>query len=390
MNKYIIAFAIFLSSCILGANSAYYMPMTKRTINFGEEICRYDEYKDAYTSMNLVTYVKPCEYGKICTPVNSNYYNLYACKPLDEDYDNSGKPCLTKENSNVADGIDCTGNSCIKETGTCGQYCSDGQVRDLLKTTFTCVNNENICLEFKSDGVSLDKSYQSAKNKDCVEIELEADSNGKNYKIKKVYSNYIASIDDGKFIRYDYQREYCKSGYALFFFGNGQLANPDKDNENSEKMFLRCVTILGRDSSDIIKYTIDNGDEMYYDYKKLSSLASPSSLYGESYKTIISRIATDNDLKLKVDLFKDYKEKMDQLNCRETGCEEEIEVKKLKYFYENPEEYLQYKDEPQVVEYLIKELGGDSTYKPKYTSSNGSNSLNISYLMALLSLILLL
>lgn len=390
MNKYIIAFAILLSSCILGTYSIYYMPMTKRTINFGEEICSYDEYKDAFSTTNLVRYVKPCEYGKKCTLVNSNYYNLYACKPRDEDYDNSGKPCQTKENDNVADGIDCTQNSCIKETGTCGQYCSDGQVKDLLKNTFTCVNDENICLEFKSDGVSLDKSYGSAKNKDCVEIELEADSNGKNYKIKKVFSNYIASINDGKFIRYDSQMDYCKSGYALFFFGNGQLANPDKDNESSETMFLRCVTILGRDSKNIIKYTIDNGDEMYYDYRKLSSLASPSSEVGESYKNIISRIANDNNLKLKVDLFKDYKEKMDQLNCRETGCKEEDEVKKLKFFYENPTEYLQYKDEPQVVEYLIKELGDDSSYKPKLTSSNGSNSLNIRYLLVLLSLILLL
>ena len=154
-------------------------------------------------------------------------------------------------------------------------------------------------------------------------------------------------------------------------------------------MFLRCVTILGRDSNDIIKYKIDNGDEMYYDYRKLPSAYGPSTI-SDSYKDIISGIATDINLMLKVQLFKDYKEKMDQLNCRETGCKEEDEVKKLKYFYDNPGNYLLYKDEPQVVEYLIKEAGADSSYKPKYTSSNGSNSLNIRYLMPLLSLILLL
>ena len=92
---------------------------------------------------------------------------------------------------------------------------------------------------------------------------------------------------------------------------------------------------------------------------------------------------------LKVKLFKDYKEKMDQLNCRENGCKEEDEVKKLLYFYNHPNDYLLYKDEPQVVEYLVKESGGVSSYKPKHTSSNGSNSLNIRYLIALLSLILL-
>ena len=389
MNKYIIAFAILLSSCILGINSLYYMPMSKRTIKFEEDICRYEEYKNEYTLDYLITYVKPCEVGKKCTQINSDYYNLYACKPVDEVYDNSEKTCQTKENNKVADGIDCTGHSCVKDTGTCGQYCSDGQVQDLSKTTFTCVNDEKICLEYKTDG-TLNKNYGSAKNKECVEIELEADSNGKNYQIKKVYSNYIASIDNGKYIGNNYQMNYCKSGYALYFFGNGQFSNPDTTNEYSETMFLRCVTILGRDSNNIIKFTIDNVNEMYYDYTKLPTGTDPSSPIGDSYRNIISRIATDINLMLKVELFKDYKEKMDKLNCRETGCKEEDEVKKLEYFYYHPNDYLLYKDEPQVVEYLVKEYGGASSYKPKYTSSNGSNSLNIRYLIALLSLILLL
>jgi hypothetical protein len=233
MNKYIIALAIFLSSCILGTNSEYYMPMSKRTINFGEEICSYQEYKNELTQKYLVKYVKPCEVGKKCMPINSGYYNLYACKLIDEVYDNSGKTCLTKDNPSIANGIDCTQEDCVKETGTCGQYCSDGKVQNLLeKTTFTCVNDENICSEYKSDG-DFNKNYASGKNKDCVQIELEADNNGKNYKIKKVYSNYIASINDGLFIN-DYKMNYCKSGYALYFFGNGQLVNPDTTDENSE------------------------------------------------------------------------------------------------------------------------------------------------------------
>ena len=136
----------------------------------------------------------------------------------------------------------------------------------------------------------------------------------------------------------------------------------------------------------IIKYTIDNGDEMYYDYSKLPSNL-PSSL--DSYRSQIYTIVNDDKFMLKVELFKNYKQKMDDLNCRETGCKDEDEITKLKYFYYNPDKYLLYKDEPQVVEYLIKEDGSYISYKAKHTSSNGVNSLNIKYLMALLSLILL-
>ena len=387
MNKYNIVFVIILSACILETNSQYYMPMTKRTVEFGEEICRYEEYKDQYKSRNLITYVKPCEAGKICKQQGTtNDYNLYACQPLDFEYDNSGKTCQTKDNhihdltthtDYYANGIDCTDESCIK--GTCGQFCPVGQVKDPQATEFTCMNDPNFCIEYDSNE-NPTKSYSPAKNKGCAEIELGGDTNGKNYKKKKLYSNYIASIDDGKFIYSISYMNYCKSGYALFFYGNGNLANPNTDLQPSETMYLRCVTILGIDSNKIIKYTIDNGDEMYYDYDKLPS----------SYKSQIkSNIVDDEYLMVKVELFKNYKQKMDDLNCRETGCKDEDEITKLKYFYYNPDKYLLYKDEPQVVEYLIKEDGSYISYKAKHTSSNGVNSLNIKYLMALLSLILL-
>ena len=361
------------------------MPMSKRTVKFGEEICRYEEYKDQYKSTNLITYVKPCEVGKICKQQGkTNDYTLFACQPLDLEYDNSGKTCQTKENSPYTKGVDCTsGLSCYD--GTCRQYCPDGQVIDLKVTDRPCVSDPNICEEYDSN-YALIKEYGPAKNKECAEIELSGTS-GKNYQIKKVNSNYIASIDDGKFISNIYYRFYCKSGYALYFYGNGNLANPNTDSPSSEAMYLRCVTILGIDSNKIIKYTIDNGDEMYYDYSKLPTTL-PS--FGSSYQfQIEEEIVNDEYLMLKIELFKNYKQKMDDLNCRETGCKDEDEITKLLYFYGHPDKYLLYKDEPQVVEYLIKEDGKYYSYKAKQTSSNGANSLNIKYLMALLSLILL-
>jgi hypothetical protein len=169
MNKYIIAFLILLSSCILETNSIYYMPMTKRTVEFGEEICRYEEFKDQYKLKNLITYVKPCEVGKICKQQGTtNDYTLYACQPLDLEYDNSGKTCQTKDNSPYAKGVDCTSDlSCYE--GTCRQYCPDGQVTDLKVTGHPCVNDPNICEEYDSN-FDLIKEYEPGKNKECVEI----------------------------------------------------------------------------------------------------------------------------------------------------------------------------------------------------------------------------
>ena len=33
------------------------MPMSKRTVEFGEEICRYEEYKEEYKFTNLIRYI---------------------------------------------------------------------------------------------------------------------------------------------------------------------------------------------------------------------------------------------------------------------------------------------------------------------------------------------
>ena len=53
------------------------------------------------------------------------------------------------------------------------------------------------------------------------------------------------------------------------------------------------------------------------------------------------------------------------------------ELRKWYYFYENPEEYLLYRNEPQVMDYLVQQ-----DY-PTYTS-NSSRFLNLSILSLLL------
>ena len=171
---------------------------------------------------------------------------------------------------------------------------------------------------------------------------------------------------------------YCKSGYALYFYGNKQLKNPDTTNPTIHTMYLMCASILGRDKNGIIKYKIGDGGEKYYDPSKLPRKGSTSDRYG---------LYLDNEfLMTRIEIFNYFKKRVDQINCRATGCGDDDEIIKWLYFYNHPEEYVLYKNEPQIIEYLIKEYYGKYNYN---SSTESSGILNIKYLITILSLLLL-
>ena len=383
--KYIITL-ICLCSCILLSNSQtptctstpdyFYRPMAKRTINFGDDVCF---YKDISNDSNYA-YVKPCEEGKSCNPLSITGtgnvgYEIHVCQETyNEKYDNEGETCETKD---YLQGIDCTyGFSCNTDS-KCLATCRSNQVYDRMNDK--CIDNDpGFCYEYEYDDYGnkgIKNSYSEYGNKQCIQIELEkTKSTNKIYQVKKQLTNYIATIDDGNYIddRYNSNIFYCKNGYALYFYGNGELKNPNTDNKFSEPMYLRCVTVLGKDKNGIIKYKIgENGDEKYY---KPNVLSTNSLHYN------------DEHLMLRLEFFKNYKKRLESLNCRETGDCEDNELSKWSFFYDYPEYYYLYQNEPQVLEYLIQQK---YKYKAKHTSPNGSSILNIKYL-ALLSLLILL
>lgn len=381
MNKYILAW-ISLFSLFLLVNNQTYRPMKKKNINFGEDVCRYEDISNS----EGITYVRPCEEGKRCVSLGISNYNIYTCVAYDGVYDNSGKTCATEKSIN---GIDCTNLQCGEDK--CGGIptgsCKDGEVHDYLDSN-KCVSDPGICESYKDD-LSLDKSYSAGKYKKCVRKELQTKDSGKTYSTKTLYSNYIASIDDGEFIENSSSNlKYCKSGYALFFFGNKELKYPNSD-QNNNKMYLMCVTVEGKDANGIIKYKIKDGDSKYYDPSKLNDYYyETTNQYGPSSYVYYSLYDNDEFLMTRLEMFKKYRDTLDGLDdCKGGQCEND-ELAKWKYFYENPEEYLLYKDEPQIIEYLIKEEEGNYYYKVKHTSSN-SNILNMKYMLALLSLLLL-
>ena len=363
MHKSILVFIYLFSSSL----SVIYKPMTKRTKDFGEDVCRFTDYSE-----NII-YVKPCREGKRCEDLSlDTNYNIYSCIDGGIEYSNLNENCATKNNDDDV-GIDCTfALSCETDNKCKGvtAECLENQVIKNRNTDPTCANDPDYCW------VSSDSStfYEAGLHKGCAQLELEPTNSGKTYTDKKIYSNYIASIDDGEFIRGQSYLSYCKSGYALYFYGNKQLNNPNIDNLSSHQMFLMCVSILGRDKNGIIKYKNGN-DEKYYNPGKLPSSYSLNN--------------NDKFLMTRIECFNYYKKRMDQLNCRATGCEDD-ELTKWEYCYEHPEEYVLYKNEPQIIEYLIKEDAGQYNYKVYHTSSTESSSiLNIKYLIAILSLLLL-
>lgn len=377
--KYFLVFSLF--SCFLLATTPSYAnfifkPMKDRDRNFGDNVCLYKNsstYSDAY--------VKPCEEGKTCSQIStgSSAYIIYTCQDsYKEEYDNGGDQCQTKADTLLA--IDCTSGYTCNSDSKCLGICAKNQFYDEINSR--CQNEDpGYCIEYEFDANDNDRqktknSFTRYDGKECIKIDLKKTNNpAKIYQEEKVYPNYYASLEDGTFIQDSPDSLFfCKSGYALYFYGNGELKNPNTDNPSSERLFLRCVTILGRDAHGILKYKIGDGAEKYY---------NPAKYDHTKYRSLNTN---DLHLMLKLEFFKNFRERLNGLSCKETNDCEDNELSKWKFFYDYPEYYFLYKDEPQVLEFLIQIYGGP--YKAKHTSSDASSFLNIKYL-TLLALLLL-
>ena len=371
--KYNIAFICLL---LIAESTEYiYRPMTKRTKNFGDDVCY---YVDQETQYPYYAYVKPCEEGKKCVSLGTDFFDIRKCQDAyDEEYDNEGTTCETKDYSPLI-GLDCTGYTCNQDA-KCKETCLKNQVYDFINDR--CLDNDpGYCKEYEFEANGSKKTapknqFSNYGQKQCVQIELERTANSLTiYQTKKELTTYLASVEDGNYVKDGYYI-YCKSGYALYFYGNGELKNPNTDNPDNEEMYLRCVTVLGRDKNNIIKYKIGDSAEKYYDLNVFSDNRRSKSLTG----------STNQYLMLKLDLFKKFKERLDKLDCRGTGDCEDNELNKWHFFYDRPDYYLLYQNEPQVVEYLIQT---QYKYKAEHISPASSSLLNIRYLI-LLSLLLI-
>ena len=201
------------------------------------------------------------------------------------------------------------------------------------------------------------------------------------YEVDSVDYSDIGTVEDGHFVQNPLA---CKSGFALYFFGNDKLTK----TTGIANMYPYCVTIKEFISSNEVFYSISGGEEKVYNQGQIS-------LNGGTIKFgIFSQFSPY--LLTKLEMFKNYKEKLDIEKCREEydysepfTCKNN-EVRKWWYFYHNPEEYLLYKDEQMVMDYLVQqtfhEYASDSA-NVSASASESSGFLAFKYLLCLLILL---
>jgi len=347
------------------SDDTLFLPM-KKDSRYGDDVCSYikDDKK----------YVRPCEKGKFCKydlPID----NIYPHKMFEKEsnieicYDlPSITPLYTYDEGTCTNGFECTSSyECIGNK--CSYECSSGQF--FSKKTFQCIDNslkasDGVCEEttWERGAVSPTITKYSSPNRDkgCAKLSFadvpNDDMKGIYYVNQKTYV-YKGEVEDGEYVT---SKEYCQSGFALYFYRDGKSEDPkDKNVIGHNDMYLRCVTPISVNSEGecSINYKIgENGETLRYNVEKLST----------SYNTIKNNYCTEyNELyiKLKYEKYKEYYTKMSEDERKTCGdldstnkysCQNN-EVIKAWYYYKHPANYLAFNDRKKlkvVIDYLIQ------------------------------------
>ena len=356
--------------------------MSKKSIDFGEDVCFYEDVSNDFKLM----YVKGCPSGKLCLKVESEIseYQIHTCQPSvssfsKRQYNEACDPGLYECEENLLECKEGGNGKCsyITPPGTStGSSCTLYQ--EVNGAPQVCVPIEDIssvgllCYK-KTTTDEIKYTHYSTENasKSCKKLNIE--QTGTNTGVFQISSKELVaglySIPDGDYvddISYNYgseSNEYCQSGFSLYFFGD----NKQKSSTDT-KMFKRCVTVLDLkpftepddSTSYLIKYKINNGDEHIYDTSKLSNSIS------DIYKTKQNEQCEKYLVWPKLDLLKLMTEEYKAQNGTSN------KYIKWKYLHENPKNYLLYKDQPEVLDYLIQK-GGYSDYVPEGLNGQTSN-----------------
>lgn len=410
MKKQLLIF-FYLFSLYIGT----YRPMSKKNIDFNlDNVCY---YKDI-SHNSLFEYVRPCESEKTCISVDasgSTNYDVKTCQDYFNYFRTMGDDCTTNEDCDGS--LICSDKKCTF-SGNTAYLCNSHYYCPSNKYYFAGANN--ICDEDIAEG-NRDKCEVNSKTtsgttitittdfpkgsyfepgyfKMCGYISLDSKNDNGEYYKKSVSISEFCSVQDGDFVESDFA---CESGFALYFYGNGgykltdnpytDSSNPTLDaNDKRQDMYLRCVTVTGIDTvKNVIKYKIGSGEEEYYHLSQVyGDLYYSSSLTYSNYRGEIKGKINQYTM-TKLELFQKYKERYNAIksDCMNHLYPEELytcrdnELRKWFYFYTNPKDYLLYRNEPQVMDYLVQQ------YYKTYTSNSSGFFLNLSFLSLLLILI---
>ena len=425
MNRNILVFIclllieqVLLILSPVSTRDAILLPM-KKDHKYGDDICYYREINEKLDY--AVYYVKPCEKGQYCEDEVSSDQPFGFCRDIETnvtDFPSFGEDCSTNGECQI--GLICDGK--------CKTTCPDpyGGI------TYTQIQNDYNSVSCRPSNY---KQFDDSKFCEWNDITF---SNGEphyyipptplTYRLKgkfpglpkecgiirfktitdfdpaplpttpvtyKSYTRYveegkewcsIGEAKDGDFVQ-DFR--FCKSGYSLLFYPNGDLVDPSENLHSvyNEDTFEMCVTPTQLDVSNplvgcLVTYKGADGSEHKYNVRKYYS-SEPTDKCGE-------------DIIIKSQIYSEFIEEFnnasdeDKKDCYRipqgtVGNCQNIKLLKLYYFYDGHiKDYLFYKDRKDLEKVLHFKI--QQTYHRYYELST---YLNLNYLFFFLILILL-
>ena len=423
MNRYILVFiCLFLIDQELAfptpaGRSAIFLPM-KKDHKYGDDICYYREINEKLDY--AVYYVKPCEKGKYCENEVSSTQPFGFCRDIETnitDFPSLGEACGT--NGECQNGLICDGTCKVECPAAFGgisytQIQNDNDAFSCRPSNHQQFDDSVFCEwnDITSYNPSDPKYYIPPTSpsyplygkfpglpKECGIIrykgipDVDPTTGGPTY---PTYTRYVeqgkewCSIGEAKDGEFVIDKRFCKSGFTLKFYPNGDLVDPSYKPNAPDNLYRAykdemCVTPTQIDLSNplagcIITYKGADGNEHKYNVLKY---------YGDTS-------ICDKDLLIKTQIYQEFIEEFnnatdeDKKNCYkipqdEEGNCENIKLLQLYYFYDDHiKEYLFYKDRKDLEKVLHFKI--QQTYHRYYELSN---YLNLNYLLFFLILILL-
>ena len=377
MTRKFLVFSLLISLAL-----SSYLPMSMKKHNFGDHICRYYDYDEQ------IDYVRPCEANKYCQKTETSstsatvQNNLHTCQNYVVIDPNPTTP-LKKIEENCQKDSECMKGLVCSSNNKCSKTCNTDEEPYLVDNKYECRYVGDKC-RYKKGGFTI--TYHTRNCKVCGKIDLTDQNYGdnKSYKVLNfAEENDYYSQKDGTYV---INREACESSTALYFYGDGNIKNvvDDVTEQSNNKMYLRCVTIKEVDiHSGRVKYTINTDEVKVYDiYEVEFDDRDTTNAKKSEMKSFF-----DSHLMTKIELFNENKENFIKKYRCDADFKLDDNLKRKIYYFENIEEYLLYKDQTEVIEYLIQDEYPDIV--PIITSKDSAGFLRFKYLILSLMLLFL-
>lgn len=375
-QTFLITFLFYFITCVT------YAPWHLKQFEFSvSDMCSFEG------DISNFLYVKPCPKNNVCQEPGSDSHSIGVCQPYYNTVKTLGDSCTSD--------IECDSNlKCLNSICSVNLADSAYSVRDkavsrnyyyycpneyvpsfipsLVSSSYVCNSKSTVNIGEKC--YDKDKNYNVAPSFGKVCGKYNFDTSANNYAIKSIEMQSIGSVGLEEFVQ---DERACESGFALYFY-------PNKKTEQETGVisggYGMCVNLIGaKANSDgtchSFTYSLKDGKERSY-------LVSGSP-FSHSY--------TCTNLMTKLELFKQFVEKKKSLGecsydkkyLNEPFTCGRDELRELWAYYNHPEIYLLYKNEPAIYEYLIQTVYPD--YTPGYTEPvNLSGYLSIKYLSLLI------